>query len=130
MVKSSEPFKDKHFAAILDLQLSGYDREFVEFFRRNGNRPYTAYQLVDEGFAEKGRFASINRVCRDNGLWFGIRQVNSSSWRNGLFWDRVYHAFFLLQPVQKTSEASSNPTTLKRRPRRQYLRLILGGKAR
>lgn len=119
MIKTGEPFEDEHFEAILELPLSAYDREFVEFFRKNRNKPHTAYQLVEAGFAEKGRFASVNRVCRDHGLWLGVRQVNQSSWRQGLLWDRVYHAFFVLKPAQ---DAGGLP--------RQHFKLIPGGKAR
>jgi hypothetical protein len=95
-VKSNdEPFTEEHFKKILELPLSPMDRNFVQFFQKNGNKSYTAYQLINFGFSEKGNFASINKICRDHKLRLGVRAENSDTW------DKTYHRFFVLKPKGK-----------------------------
>ncbi len=92
-VASDQPFTDKEFRELLTLPLSSHDREFVDFFRTRKNKPLTINGITEAGFAEKGRMASINAICRRNGLMLGFRQLPGRH----PSWLETPHRFFVLQ---------------------------------
>jgi len=94
LVKSDEPFEEEHFEALLELPLSGLDREFVEFFQKSGNKPMTPIQWTTLGFAEKGRMDSINKMCKMHGLYI---RFSTNGKRHSEMWPDYEHQFYVMK---------------------------------
>lgn len=93
LVPSTEPFTNEHFDAILELLLSRADRAFVNFMRDRNNRPCTPSEWIVAGFAEHGRYMSINNTCVRHGLWIRFRPCAKPHGN----WLTKPHKFFVMK---------------------------------
>ena len=96
-IASNQPFTADEFREILKLPLSTEDRRFVEWFQERRNKATTPTEWMKKGFAEHGRLASINRICRANGLMLGIRAVTRMAYKGYPSWPDEPHKFFVLK---------------------------------
>lgn len=96
LVRSDKPWLPEYFDQILALPLTNLDRQYVEFCKKTKNRLVTRREMIDRNFFES-RHVSINSLCKRGGLFFGIRE-GDTTYQGNDWMKRVGFRFYVLVP--------------------------------